>query len=270
MSDRPEHFPGIPTDPDIFGGHFDEDDSYGYRRPAGMDDWLIFLTIHGEGFIRTPAGEQRMTEGAVCLLKSGVPHEYGTVAGGRWNFLWAHFRRLPETDYLPDEEALVHVLPEGELRERVKRDLQHLIQDSRDRGSYWRALCENSLRNVVLLLASRLEKRIDPRIEQAVRLLSQSLNKEIRIADVAKAVGLSASRLSHLFKQETGESIVERFNGMRLQQAALLMERMGRTATEASYDVGFRNYNHFAMLFRQAYGVSPRTYKQRRDQTRRL
>ncbi|MFC5404913.1 helix-turn-helix domain-containing protein [Cohnella soli] len=265
MQHRSDIEPGTPADAEIFGGHYDEDESYGYKRPNGMSDWLIFFTLQGRGFIRTPSGEQTIAEGSVCLLKSGVPHEYGTTPGGRWDFLWAHFRRLPETDYLPDEEALVHTLPEGELRERVRRDLQQLIQDSRDRGSFWRALCENAIRDVVLLLASRLERKIDPRIEHAIRLLSQSLHEEIRVSDIAREIGLSASRLSHLFKQETGESIVERYNGMRLRQAALLMERMGRSATEASYDVGFRNYNHFAALFRQAYGVSPRAYKQRRS-----
>jgi AraC family transcriptional regulator of arabinose operon len=35
---------------------------------------------------------------------------------------------------------------------------------------------------------------------------------------------------------------------------------MSRTATEASLDVGFNNYNHFASLFRKMYGVSPRNF----------
>jgi AraC family transcriptional regulator of arabinose operon len=39
------------------------------------------------------------------------------------------------------------------------------------------------------------------------------------------------------------------------------MEHMGRTATESALDVGFNNYNHFADLFRKAYGLSPRAFK---------
>jgi len=247
----------------IFGGHFDEDDSYRTSRPKGMRDWLIVYTLEGEGYFRTPAGEKRCAAGQVGVLRSGVPHAYGTVEGMRWNFLWAHFQQLNETGYLPYEEMLIHELPEGVLRMRVRLALQNLLHDSRIRAGFWQALCENALREVILLIAGRLKKRMDDRIEQTLALISRSMREEIRVDALAKAVGLSPSRLSHLFKQETGMPVLAYANGMRLRQAALLMEQMGRTATEASLDVGFNNYNHFADLFRKTYGASPREYAKR-------
>ncbi len=263
---RPDDYSELPHAA-VIGGHFDEDDTYRIRRPKGRGDWLIVYTIGGEGYFRTPAGEKRCGVGELGLLRSGVPHEYGTVQGHRWNFIWAHFHKLSETDYLPEEEVLIHTLPEGYLRKRVYRTFQNLLYDSRDQSGFWNALCENSLREVILLIAQRLEKKLDTRIEHTLQLLSQSMKKEIRIEALAKAVGLSTSRLSHLFKQETGESILEHLNNKRLRQAALLMEHMGRTATEASFDVGFNNYNHFAALFRKSYGVSPRDYSKRRKRS---
>ncbi|RKP53007.1 helix-turn-helix domain-containing protein [Cohnella endophytica] len=248
------------SDDAIIGGHFDEDDTYTARRPSGMNDSLIVFTLSGEGYFRTPAGEKSCGAGQLVLLRSGVPHEYGTVAGTRWNFVWAHFQKLPETDYLPPEEVFVHDLPEGHLRNRVYRAFQNLLQDSRDRSGFRHALCENSIREILLLVAQRTSHKQDSRIEHALQLLSRSMHEELRIHDLARSVGLSPSRLSHLFREETGESIVEYLNHMRLRQAALLMEHMGRTATEASFDVGFNNYNHFAALFRRVYGVSPRNY----------
>lgn len=259
---RPEDYPELPRGT-VFGSHFDEDDTYRMRRQTGISDWLIFFTLGGEGYVRTPAGEQRCVAGQICFLRSGVPHEYGTVLGQRWNFVWAHFQKLSEIDYLPHDEAIVHTLPEGYLRKRVYRTFQNLLHDSLDRSGFWRTLCENSLKEIILLIAQRMEQKLDARIEQSLQILAQSMNTELRIADLAKSVGLSASRLSHLFKQETGESVLEHLNNKRLQQAALLMEHMGRSATEASLDVGFNNYNHFASLFRKSYGVSPRNYLKR-------
>lgn len=256
---RPEDYPEQPL-ATIIGGHFDEGDAYRMRRPNGMSDWLIVYTLSGEGYFRTPAGEKLCGAGQIGLLRSGVPHEYGTVQGKRWNFVWAHFQKLTETDYIPPEEVLVHALPDGHLQSRVTRTFRNLLHDSRERSGFWHALCENSVREILLLIAQRLEKKVDARIDHALRLLSRSMKEEVRIGELAASVGLSASRLSHLFKQETGESIVEHLNGMRLRQAALLMQHMGRSATEASFDVGFNNYNHFAELFRRAYGASPRNY----------
>ncbi|MCD9020736.1 helix-turn-helix domain-containing protein [Cohnella silvisoli] len=259
---RPEEYSEFPNVP-VFGGHFDENDAYRVRRPKGMSDWLIVYTLSGEGYFRTSTGERRCGAGQIGLLRSGVPHEYGTMPGHRWNFVWAHFQKLSEIDYLPNEEVLLHTLPDGYLRKRVYRTFQNLLHDSWDRSSFWNALCENSLREILLLIAQRLDKKIDPRIEHTLQLLTRSMKEEIRIDDLAKAVGLSSSRLSHLFKQEMGESVVEHLNQMRLRQAALLMEHMGRTATDASLDVGFNNYNHFAALFRKSYGLSPREYVKR-------
>jgi len=250
----------------ILAGHFDEDDGYRMFRPNGMDDWLIVMTLSGEGYFRTASGETRCSPGQVGLLRSGVPHEYGTVPGRRWNFVWAHFQRLPEIGYLPQEEALVRDLPGERQRKRVYRAFRAVLQDSRERSAYWRELCENAIREILLIVAQRTEKRTDPRIEEALQWLSRNMTAEFRLAALARAVGLSESRLSHLFKQETGQSALDHLNGMRLRQAALLMRRMGRSATEASLDVGYNNYNHFAALFRRTYGTSPRSYAKRLDE----
>lgn len=245
----------------LLSGLFDESDSYRYRRPNGMSEWLIFFTLEGEGYLRTPQGEKRCLSGQIGLLRSGIPHEYGTVPGSRWIFYWAHFQKLPETDYLPSGESIVASIPDGIMQIRVQQAFHHILNDSRERASFWHMLCENSLREVILLTARLLERRLDSRIELALQYLSRNMDKTIRIEDLAKSVGLSLSRLSHLFKQETGASVLEHLNRLRLQQAALLIEHMGRTATEAALDVGFNNYNHFAALFRKMYGISPRAYK---------
>ncbi|KRE49582.1 helix-turn-helix domain-containing protein [Paenibacillus sp. Soil522] len=245
----------------LLSGLFDESDSYRYRRPNGMSEWLIFFTLEGEGYLRTPQGEKRCSSGQIGLLRSGIPHEYGTVPGSRWIFYWAHFQKLPEIDYLPSEECIVAAIPKGNMQSRVQQAFHHILNDSRERASFWHTLCENGLREIILLTAQLLERQLDPRIELALQYLSRNMNKTIRIEDIAKSVGLSHSRLSHLFKQETGASVLDHLNRLRLQQAALLMERMGRTATEAALDVGFNNYNHFAALFRKTYGSSPRAYK---------
>ncbi|CAM3681866.1 helix-turn-helix domain-containing protein [Cohnella lubricantis] len=246
----------------IFGDLFDCDDAYRTSRPQGMKDWLIVYTLAGEGYFRTPSGERRCGEGQAALLRAGVPHEYGTVTGGHWTFLWIHYPGLPENGYLPDEEVWIEHLPGGALRERVERAFRRVLQDSRDRFGLWQQLCENSLREILLLLARRMSRRLDSRIEHTLQLLSHSMKQEIRMDALARQVGLSVSRLSHLFKQETGQTVVEYLNRMRVRQAAMLMERQGRHASEAALDVGYQNYNHFAEQFVKYIGVSPRAYRQ--------
>ncbi|MBW5448247.1 helix-turn-helix domain-containing protein [Cohnella sp. CFH 77786] len=245
----------------IITGHFRENDSYGIKRPEGMEDWLIVYTLEGEGYFRTPAGELSCGPGEIGLLRKGVPHAYGTRPGKIWHFMWAHFLGLPEAGLLPDEEVLICKMPPGALQRRVLHIFRTLIRDSRERGGYWQELCENQLSSILLLAAEQLTERLDPRVSQVMRMLSARMREPLTVNDLATAVGLSASRLSHLFKAETGRSVLDTLNAMRLEQASLLMVHAGRTATEAAYDVGFQNYNHFAALFRKRFGKSPSAYR---------
>ncbi|MEC0178576.1 helix-turn-helix domain-containing protein [Paenibacillus favisporus] len=245
----------------IFGDHFEKDDTYRLHRPDGMRDWLLVYTLSGDGYFLTPSGKKGCGAGQLGLLRSGVPHEYGTVRGSCWNFLWIHYPGLPENAYLPEDDILIETLSEERVKDRIERAFRNVLQDSRDRSVLWKPLCENAIREVLLLLAQRTKKRFDPRIEQTLGILSSRMKEEIRVDLLAREVGLSPSRLAHLFKAETGRTIVQHVNQMRIRQAALLMKHSGRLAVEAAIEVGFGNYNHFADQFRKYYGVTPREYR---------
>jgi AraC family transcriptional regulator of arabinose operon len=246
----------------VIAGHYNEPDTYMTKRPEGMDDWLIAYTLGGHGYFITSGTVSRCGAGDITLLKSGTPHQYGTEKGERWHFVWAHFSsRMMETGLLPDKELIVHRVESDAVRKRVYRAFKRVISDFGERGPYWHELSENALREILLLLARRMSKQTDPRIEETLRLLSEGMRDTLRIDALAKAVGLSPSRLSHLFKESTGHSIVETLNLMRVRQAALLLRHTDRNASEVALDVGFANYNHFLNQFRKQFGVNPSTFQ---------
>ncbi|WP_168120197.1 helix-turn-helix domain-containing protein [Paenibacillus sp. HB172176] len=245
----------------IIAGHFRENDHYLISRPEGMNDWLLLYTIDGEGYFHTPAGERSCGEGDMALLRKGTPHSYGTKQGRTWHFMWAHFEALPEVGLLPVEEVLICPVASSSVQRQLARMFRSLLQYSRDRSRLWQELCENQLSGMLLIMAEHLTEGMDPRVSQVMRLLSSRMQEQLSLEELAEDAGLSVSRLSHLFKQETGSSILDTLNGMRLDQAAMLMTHAGRTATEAAFDVGFQSYNHFAALFRRRFNRSPSRYR---------
>ncbi|WP_308634850.1 helix-turn-helix domain-containing protein [Paenibacillus silvisoli] len=250
----------------VIAGHFHETEHYFVRRADGMSDWLITYTLAGDGYFLIDGEERFCQTGDVTLMQPGVPHQYGTRKGcSSWHFVWAHFTSsFMETSLLPNARLLNHSIDSNVARQRIYHAFSRLVSDSLERSMYWNELCENTMREILLLLAQRLSKQIDPRIEEIRHLLSSRMQDPIRIDELAKAVGLSPSRLSHLYKESTGSSIVDSLNDMRIRQAALLLEHTDRQASEVAIDVGFQNYNHFANQFRKRYGVNPRAYKDRR------
>ncbi|MBP1990345.1 helix-turn-helix domain-containing protein [Paenibacillus eucommiae] len=251
----------------VIAGHFNESETYVTKRPQGRQDWLITYTLEGSGYFITSGITSTCRAGDVVLLKPGIAHEYGTSKGGNWHFVWAHFSAvLMEPILLPDKEVYIQKLESESTKKRVYRAFKQVIQDSVEYRAYSQELCQNSIREVLLLLAQIGAKRMDPRIEETLRLLSEQMQEPVRIDALAGAVGLSTSRLSHLFKENTGISIVEALNRMRIRQAALLIESMDRNVMEVALDVGYQNYNYFAIQFRRQFGISPSAFKKNLQQ----
>ncbi|WP_046173522.1 helix-turn-helix domain-containing protein [Domibacillus indicus] len=260
--DRPFNYDGLAYGM-VIAGHFHKRDTYSIERPDGMNDWLITYTLDGEGCFETDGCERRVRAGDLTLLKPGTPHLYGTPKGKRWHFVWAHFPGgLMDISLLPLEALTIRQIEQQAVRERVYRAFRRILSDSREGGPYWHELCLGALREVLMLLEKQQTSGLDPRIEETLYFLAQRMQETVRIEELAHSVGLSASRLSHLFKENTGESIVEALNRMRIKQAALLLAHMDRNATEAARDVGFQNYNHFTRQFRKYTGLTPSEFSQ--------
>jgi AraC-like DNA-binding protein len=110
-------------------------------------------------------------------------------------------------------------------------------------------------------------RSVHPAIERSAHLL---LNEEdsYSLPQLARKAGLSPSRLSRLFKQQTGLSIVEFRNRQRMQRFLDRYEldrQSGRKSTllDAALDAGFGSYPQFHRVFRQVAGCSPAEYQRR-------
>lgn len=104
---------------------------------------------------------------------------------------------------------------------------------------------------------------MDRRIQKLLRILDQEWNTPIRLADLARRVGLSSSRLSYLFKKETGVSLIKALREWRLWSAANLLITTDMRVSEVCYSVGFEDVSNFNHAFRKKYGVSPTQLRSR-------
>lgn len=248
----------------VISGHFQVDDNYSTHRPNGMGDWLIAYTLSGSGYFITPDKKIECAGGDVVLLGPGTSHSYGTSKGETWNFVWAHFgSRSIGDQLLPSESLSVQSLEPGSVQSRVYEAFRRILSDSRERSEFWHDLCLNSLREILMLLALRRNQKLDPRVGEALHFLSVNMRSPVQIEALSKSIGLSASRLSHLFKEQTGLSVIDTLNRMRIRQAALLLEHTDRSASEVAYDVGFQNYNHFIKQFHKWAGTSPSVFRKK-------
>lgn len=100
-------------------------------------------------------------------------------------------------------------------------------------------------------------REVHPAVERAARALRDG-GAGVDLRSLARHCGLSPSRLSRLFRQQTGIRLVDYRNRQRLDRFAALYGSGRRlTLLEAALAAGFGSYAQFYRVFRRVNGRSP-------------
>ncbi len=106
-------------------------------------------------------------------------------------------------------------------------------------------------------------KDVHPAVERAARLISDDA-EAMSLEAMAERAGLSSGRLSRLFHQQTGMTMVEFRNRQRVSRFLELYGTGARqTMLNAALDAGFGSYAQFHRVFRSVLGCSPGDYRRR-------
>ncbi len=102
---------------------------------------------------------------------------------------------------------------------------------------------------------------VDPRVQVVAEHITRTLSCPLALDDLSHSVNLSASRLRHLFKSETGTTPSQYLKTLRLQKAGDLAVTTFLSIKEIMAQVGFADESHFVRDFQRLYGISPRQYR---------
>jgi len=121
----------------------------------------------------------------------------------------------------------------------------------------------NKVNKIVSVLNSTIAKSDysitnEPRVVKCLLYLN-SANSEYRkmIYTLKSKVNLSESRLSHIFKEETGISLKKYLIWSKLKRAFELVLTKDMSMYEASLNVGFYDQAHLSKAFKSMLGISP-------------
>lgn len=242
-------------------------------QPAGLSEhvhppgfWELCWLVRGRMQWQI-AGEPVLLHGGDCFLTR--PRERHGGAGGIMHpgeLYWAtvDLRRPPGL-----ESAHARALRRGfaALRQRrfpadadVGEAFTALVAECRAArphlGPALRAALHRLLVAVLRAADGAAPPAVSPPVLRALELIEESLARPPRVAALAAAAGLGASRFHERFRAETGCAPAEHIARRRVARAQELLRR-GRPIAAVAAELGFASRNHFGAVFRRFTGSSP-------------
>jgi two-component system response regulator YesN len=101
----------------------------------------------------------------------------------------------------------------------------------------------------------------DRPVNEALAYVFSHYREPVTVANAARAAGLSASRISHLVKQQTGKSLMQHVLLCRIREARRLLSEGSRSCADIAVETGFCDQSYFIRQFRKHAGLSPARYR---------
>ena len=98
-------------------------------------------------------------------------------------------------------------------------------------------------------------------LRRVVEFMHANIDKQIGLKDLADCAGLSLSHFSFQFRASTNQSPHQYMLRLRVERSKELLTDSRLSVLDVGLEVGFRNQQHFATVFRNSVGVSPSVYR---------
>ncbi|MGE5558440.1 MAG: AraC family transcriptional regulator [Bacillota bacterium] len=243
--------------------------------------------ISGSAFHINTHAIDYLFAGDLVIIPPGVMHAY--IGSSNLNFIDLLFypELLPSRDLknILDLSVFSHLLaerPAFTIRDKQEERLHLYLSRQKKILPLMEAMCSNFqtrqpgyllssygmfLQWLVLLneIMEEMKGGIDAGasedniklIQELISYLEQNYRTITNIEAVINHFPVSYSRLSHLFKAETGISIIEYLNRIRIGIAGRRLIRSSDKLAAIASGVGFNNYSNFARLFKQYLNCAP-------------
>ncbi len=101
-----------------------------------------------------------------------------------------------------------------------------------------------------------------PRLHEVFEFIELNYHQNIRLKEVAQAVGYSSAYLTDLVRRLTGKTVNNWIIERRIAEASILLLETNYSVEEIALKVGYQNINHFYCQFRNYYQNTPRAWRE--------
>ena len=219
--------------------------SYG---PAVRTHWLLHYIVSGYGKFIKGGKTYNVGPGDTFVIAPYEETYYEADALKPWHYIWMGFTGNPPCKM---DSAVLHVPELGDI-------FTDALQCSRmNRGKS--AFLSGKLWQMFGCLLDENQNEYDY-VSQAIHCMKLEYANGITIAEIAERLGLNRSYFSAIFKEKTGMSPQSYLTAFRMEKAAELMVKYGKSPSVAATSTGYTDIYNFSRMFKRHTGLSPRAY----------
>ncbi|HIY92447.1 helix-turn-helix domain-containing protein [Companilactobacillus sp. HBUAS56275] len=101
-------------------------------------------------------------------------------------------------------------------------------------------------------------------VYQAQEYIYANFRSITSVNEIAQSIGVSTSYLQHLFKKETGHSLINLINREKIKQAQHYLIFTKKSIEEIAYDSGYNNQSQFSTIFKKEVGITPTSFRKQK------
>lgn len=246
-------------------------------RPHGMKGFILNMTVSGRGRVFDGDDAFECSPGDLLLFQPSARHFYGRAPDcAAWHHRWVYFRprgfwapwlHWPDTRL---DVGRMH-LPEAATRAEFEQLFEAIDAAHRGGKPSSEDLAINLLERLLIRCTEETpgaSARVrDPRIQAVCQHVAKHLQRDLSLQEVARHACLSPSRLAHLFREQTGVSLVRWREDQRIILAKHLLQSTSVPVASVGARVGYDDALYFSRVFRKRVGVSPTAFRHAAGET---
>ncbi|WP_416397023.1 AraC family transcriptional regulator [Allohahella sp. A8] len=246
-------------------GHYRHAAGHHMHRQQHSDNLLIYCS-DGQAWLNVEGEPLTVTPGDLLLLPRGASHRYTADPGHPWTVHWVHFGG-ELADLFCDQlgfggKWIRHVGQQS----RLLVDFNGLLAVQHT-GYRLARLIHASNRLRQLLTAIPLSSDIEASkpalaIDDIHGYMREHLDERLTLAQLAEIAGLSEAHFATRYKALTGESPIQHFLHLKIEQACQLLDTTSLSFRAISSALGYDDSYYFSRLFKKIMGHSPTAYRQ--------
>lgn len=232
----------------------------------------LFLVAGGKGYITVENKKYAVKRGMLFYFKPDMLHSIESDLSDALQFLSVHFSFVHVDLYDNKWSLTTETKPLKFNSMQQLKDYYSIFNTFRKLVETWNVklpsyefLSRIILQQLIFEIHDNLKRHTTNyattiKLEKIIKYMHENISSTVTLTELAHLVSLSPTYLSRSFKDNTGYSVIEFFNKIKIDKAKEILIEGDKKIKEVSEELGFKDEFYFSRLFKKIEGISPKEF----------